>query len=52
MICLAHNLMRLCERWLKTDQGIVNEAEVRRRDQRVPVLASRLEKQGQSLPEP
>ena len=52
LICLAHNLMRLCERWLATDQGIVNEAEVRRRDKRVATLASRLEKQGQSLPEP
>ena len=52
LICLAHNHMRLCERWLETDQDIVNEAETRRRDQRVATLASRLEKQGQSLPEP
>lgn len=51
LICLAHNLMRLCERWLEADAGIVNAPEKKRRDQRVADLEKALAEQGQSLPE-
>jgi hypothetical protein len=52
LICLAHNLMRLCERWLAAETGIVNEAEIKRRDKRVADLGNVLAKRGQSLPIP
>ena len=44
--------MRLCERWLAAETGIVNEAEIKRRDKRVADLGNVLAKRGQSLPIP
>jgi hypothetical protein len=52
LICLAHNLMRLCERWLEAEAGIVNVSERERRGQRVAELEKALAKQGHRLPEP
>lgn len=52
LICLAHNLMRLCERWLEAEAGIVNVPERRRRDKRVAELGAALAKQGLRLPDP
>ena len=52
LICLAHNLMRLCERWLAAEKGIVNVPEIKRRDKRVADLGQALAKKGLSLPTP
>ena len=51
-ICLAHNLMRLCERWLESEEGIVNVPEQKRRSKRVEQWEKGLAEKGLRLPEP
>lgn len=52
LLCLAHNLMRLCERWLEAEQGIVNQAERGRQARRVADWKAILKERGESLPGP
>ena len=49
-LCIAHNLMLLCEDTLESAHGIRNEAELRRRAQRLEKLSSQLAAQNQHLP--
>jgi hypothetical protein len=49
-LCLAHHLMLLCEDWLEREHGIRNQAEHRRRAQRVQRSDERLVAQNQTTP--
>jgi hypothetical protein len=49
-LCLAHNLMLLCEDWLAREHGISNQAEHDRRTQRLQEVDKRLARQTQTTP--
>ena len=49
-LCIAHNLMLLCEDTLESVHGIRNEAEIKRRAERLDQLCVELAKQNQHLP--
>jgi hypothetical protein len=50
-ICLTHNLMRLMEEDLESNEGIRNEAEERRAKKRLDRIRDDLKKSGKVLPE-
>ena len=49
-LCLAHNLMILCEAQLERAHGVRNEAELARRAQRLEKEAQRLAGENRTLP--
>lgn len=50
-LCLAHNLLTIYEQYLETTHGIRNEAEIKRRGQRLQSLKETLAKRFEILPQ-
>tara|TARA_R110002096_G_C14600134_1_gene722640 strand:- start:648 stop:1937 length:1290 start_codon:yes stop_codon:yes gene_type:complete len=50
LICISHNLIRLFEKQMEIDHGLVNEGEKRRKSKRMAREKSKQEKKGEHLP--